>query len=471
MREEGYPSETNVAVTIDQGSCRDEMNFAEFPLAALDDRISGHQKTLVFTDSIFDRGRNAPVTRKLTISASDEYGLPTTLDDEVILGLIQLTNQQRFSERKVFFTRRSLIKLLGWRDEGKSYDRIEESLKRWLGVTLYYEKAWWSKAEQCWVDENFHILDQVTLLDVERRNRRLKTSPDDPNAGASSFVWNDVVFGSFRAGYIKQLDLGFYRELGSSIAKRMYRFLDKRFHHGPRLEFDLRVFACEHVGLSRNYHNGEIKRRLAPAIAELEAKGFLAPMEPSERFVRKVRGLWAVAFVKAGQAPSRIRPEPSPEPTLTDVLTARGISLGKARLLLATYQEERVKDKIAMLDRLVETKDKRVSKNPAGFLVRAIEEDYRGPMPSPRRSAAPPARIRVRAQSASDETALDKYLQSLVAAERAAFEDSAVRAAEGFLRKQYEEGKAEGGSLFQAVRRTILTRHFETRRSQGTPTA
>lgn len=137
------PSQTETLPTsVDPSSCRDEMNFAEFPLAALDDRISGNQKTLVFTDQIFDRGRNAPVTRKLTISASDEYGLPTTLDDEVILGLIQLTNQQRFAERKVFFTRRSLIKLLGWRDEGKSYDRIEESLKRWLGVTLYYEKAW-----------------------------------------------------------------------------------------------------------------------------------------------------------------------------------------------------------------------------------------------------------------------------------------------------------------------------------------
>lgn len=95
-------------------SYRDELNFAEFPLASLSDRVPQGQKTLVFTDSVFDQGRRQTVTRKLTISASDEYGLPTALDDEVILGLIQLTNKKKFADRKVHFTRYELIKLLGW---------------------------------------------------------------------------------------------------------------------------------------------------------------------------------------------------------------------------------------------------------------------------------------------------------------------------------------------------------------------
>ena len=111
-------------------SYRDELNFAEFPLASISDRLPEGQKTLTFTDNIFDQGANKPVTRTLTISASDKYGLPTALDDEVILGLIQLTNQSGFEDRKVHFTRYELIKLLGWRDDTKSYDRISESLKR-----------------------------------------------------------------------------------------------------------------------------------------------------------------------------------------------------------------------------------------------------------------------------------------------------------------------------------------------------
>ena len=58
-------------------------------------RFRKDQKTLEFTDEIFDKSRNERVTRKLTITASDKYGLPTAMDDEVILGLIQLTGKSR----------------------------------------------------------------------------------------------------------------------------------------------------------------------------------------------------------------------------------------------------------------------------------------------------------------------------------------------------------------------------------------
>src|SRR5580698_5518248 len=144
---------------------RDELNFAEFPLASLSTSLPKDQKTLEFTDEIFDKSLNKRVQRKLTITASDKYGLPTAMDDEVILGLIQLTGKREFSERKVLFTRYELLRLLNWTDDTRNYNRLEQSLNRWLGVTLYYDKAWWSKEEQSWVDEGFHILDQVTIFD------------------------------------------------------------------------------------------------------------------------------------------------------------------------------------------------------------------------------------------------------------------------------------------------------------------
>jgi len=54
----------------------------------------------------------------------------------------------------VNFTRYELLKLLGWGDSGASYERIEEALNRWVGVTLFYDKAWWDKDEKTWVDAN-----------------------------------------------------------------------------------------------------------------------------------------------------------------------------------------------------------------------------------------------------------------------------------------------------------------------------
>ena len=63
------------------------MNLAEFPIACLSSRPGKAAKTLQFEDRIWDRGRGEWTARRLTISASDKYGLPTALDDEVILGL------------------------------------------------------------------------------------------------------------------------------------------------------------------------------------------------------------------------------------------------------------------------------------------------------------------------------------------------------------------------------------------------
>ena len=164
------------------------------------------------------------------------------------------------------FNRYQLLRILGWRDEGKSYTRLDKSLKRWTGVTLYYENAWRDNRDKRWVNASFHLLDEVVL-----RSGRVAVAMSDADEPSSYFTWNEIVFESFQAGYLKQLDLDFYRPLKLAVAKRIYRFLDKRFHFTNELRFDLAFFACEHVGLSRRYDVAQLKRRLSPAIRELEA--------------------------------------------------------------------------------------------------------------------------------------------------------------------------------------------------------
>ncbi len=275
---------------------RDELNFAEFPLAALDKKSSA--QSLVFEDRIFDQSTRSWVFRKLTVSPSREFGLPTALDEEVLLGLVQLTAKGTFAGRRLHFTRYELIDELGWDRGAKSYRRIDTSLRKWTGVTLYYDNAWWSKAEQAWVSEHFHVIDRATLLDRERRSRRVKSAPEDPNAGKSSVVWNELVFNSFEAGYLKKLDFEFLRNLRTPTSKRVYRFLDKRFYKKDRWSVDLRVFACEHIGLSKSYSNSKLRERLGPAISELESKGFLAHLPAETRFEQVRRGDWRVHLAK-----------------------------------------------------------------------------------------------------------------------------------------------------------------------------
>lgn len=454
---------------------KDELNFAEFPLASLTTSIPAGQKTLTFNDTVIDKGANKPVTRKLTITASEQYGLPTALDEEVILGLIQLSNRQGFLDRRVYFSSYELIKLLGWDDATKSYKRIEEALNRWISITLFYDKAWWSKQEQCWVNEKFHILESVTIFDKERRQNTKQQRPQDPNAGRSYFVWNEKVFESFQAGNLKEIDLDVYKGLRSAIAKRMYRFLDKRFYHRSNLEFDLRIFAYEHTGIARTNPISEVKRLLSKPILELESIGFLKPLSKDERFKKVHKTIWKIAFER-GQMEARTLMSEEQRLSLEE-LKSRGVTSSKASKLARSYTLERVMEKIAIHDWMVSKGDKRCSQNPAGFLVNAIENNY--PIPigflKSREQAKSEFRV-VTAQKKLEEFTgprvsdvepserekqFNAWWQGLSEVEQLEVETSAVDLTDKFSQKNYADGKARAGSLFAAVRKKILMEFFE----------
>jgi hypothetical protein len=445
-----------------QNDGKDELNLAEFPLCALAHRIRPGQKTVRFEDRVWDESRNETITRQLTITGSDAYGLPTARDDEVLLGLIQLTRLHGFADRKVPFTRHQLLQILGWHDEGKNYARIEASLNRWTGVTLVYERAWWNKARQCWMDEKFHILDNVWLCHND------SPAPDtglaEDGGTTSAFLWNEVIFRSFQAGNLKGIDFDFFKNLSSAAAKRLYRFLDKRFHFHKRLSFDLKEFAWEHVGLSRGYDAANLKRKLRPGIAELERKGFLQPMSETERFRKLRAGTWQVVFgaARAEVPKSSQSPEAAPADPLVAALTARGLSLGTARTLAGAVPAERIQAQLEVFDWLVARKDPKVARNPPGFLFSAIRSDYQPPADftnevaarqrahdaGERRRAAEQVRVAAEVARAAERVAeerwLEEFWQSLPTEERLRAEAQALQEAPALARSFMEQGGAAG---------------------------
>ena len=372
MRPESEPPDPMDLPSSDVPPGKDELNLAEFPIALVTDRVPAGQKTIKFEDQVYDERKGQLVTRRLTITASEEYGLPTAKDDEVILGLIQLTKQaNNFTERTVNFTRIDLIRLLRWEDSGQNYERIAQSLCRWLGVALYYENAWWDKQRQSWSTIGFHIIESFKI-----NNGWLGRGRSEP---PSRFTWNEEVFRSFQAGYLKRLDLDLYLKLKHPTAKRMYRFLDKRFFHRNRWEFDLREFALDHVGLSRTYEgNTQLARKLQPAIEELEEQGFLEPLDSQERFHKVTPREWRVTFIQKAGPRMAAKPQEALL-SLVSELTARGITEAAAIEIAADHPPEQVRSKIEVFDWLTARKDKRVSRNPGGYLADSIRKDYAAP--------------------------------------------------------------------------------------------
>ena len=436
------------------GGGRDELNLAEFPITLLADRVPDGCKTLEFEDTVFDQQANALVTRRLTITGSDRYGLPTAVDDEILVALIQLTKLgNNFTNRRLTFSRYELVKLLGWGDRGESYDRIEESLNRWMGVTLYYDKAWWDKDIKSWIDAKFHILESVFLVD--QNTRRLRKAKGQQEPLASWFSWNEVVFRSFQAENLKRLDVETYFSLRSSVSKRMYRFLDKRFYHRARWEFDLKEFAHEHIGLSRNYAPSKIKEKVQPALDELTAIGFLEPLNREERFAKAGRSNWKIILIQKSVTQEQ-KPRRTELSELERELVTRGVTLSKAAELVAGRALERIRVKLEVYDWMLATKDKRVTKSPVGYLVKSIEDDYSDPkgfetkadrdkreaakQEQERREAE--AKSRQKAEQARERTIHDKvtkHWNNLSVAAQGQLDVEALDQAEASLVKSYRE--------------------------------
>lgn len=348
---------------------RDELNLAEFPLALLSDRAPPGCNSLHYRDSVYDQSRGKHVQRSLIVSAPEEYGLPTAKDEEVLLALIHLTERVNgFTEPTVHFSRYELIKLLDWNTGAKSYRRLRESLTRWKSVTVDYRNAW--RRNNCWVSEVFSLIDNVTICEAEELHavRKGRSQADLP---LSSFTWNRVIFESLQSRHIKRIDFEFYQKLGTATAKRLFRFLDKRFGTGrPHWEFNLQDFAFQHIGISQNYHTGKIKEKLQPAITELESKGYLVPRTKEERY-RKHGVEWRVSFTRVSKT---VRSE---NPIIQE-LVGLGVSRTIAEELAQNHRSADIRKQIDIFEWIMEHQPDSL-KNPGGYLAESIRNDFSAP--------------------------------------------------------------------------------------------
>lgn len=256
-------------------SARDEMNLAEFPLAVLSTRTNPNIKTLEFVDN--QRLKTGElIERKWTITAADKFGLPTSTDDDVVLGLMQLTKEQGFRERKVYFTRYELLRALRWTTEGRSYSRLTKSLDRLSGVRIKAANAFFDNATKAYQTVNFGIIDAYEINDSRGG------LGGEQSQQKSFFIWSEKLFDSFKSGYIKKLDLELYFSLNSAVSRRLYRYLDKHTYFKSTIEKNLMVLAFEKLGLSRTYkYVSSIKQQLEPSIDELTKVGFLSSVSYS----------------------------------------------------------------------------------------------------------------------------------------------------------------------------------------------
>jgi hypothetical protein len=343
---------------------RDEMNLAEFPFALLSKRVPADLNEVRFSDTI--RGPSGiPVERRWTVTASPKHGLPVAADELVYVALMEATKEQGFTSRIIQTSRHDIARRMGLPHGGAAYRQIKASLDRLVGVNIHAENAFWDPDKRSYGTVSFGLLDDYVLLD-ERKDR----ARDLPHG---QVAWNRIIFASFLAGNIKRLDTSFFFSLNSPIARRLYRYLDKKRYDGkPTFQIGLEKLCFEHLGLSRTYKfPSQLRQKLKRAHNELLDRAFLASVryEPMASGGEKV----IYEFAKAEEAePADEEAVLTDEELLATELEELGISPKVARELVEEYDEDEIRAQMEYLPA------RRVTDPPAA-LVQSIREKWAEP--------------------------------------------------------------------------------------------
>ncbi|WP_197529379.1 replication initiator protein A [Botrimarina mediterranea] len=303
------------------------MNLAEFPLSTIGERPPAGVDRLVFEDEATDPDTGERCLRRVTVLGQAPFGLPTSVDDEVLMGCLRATKEAGFESRRVDFEPASFLRAMRWKTDGPAYARLRRALDRYSTISVVSEGAYWNKGKRK------PVRDVVGILD------RWQSSGRDPETGLPEkafFVWGDFMWESFEAGNLRSLDYEFLLGLENAVSRRAYRFLGKRFYRTKSVRLGLKHFAVNKIGISEKNHNGQIKATLKKAHSELERKGFC-------RAEYVGRGQQAEVVYHALDTA-----KPQTRDPLVGELRRRGVS--GAEQLVSADSRERVRQAIANYD-------------------------------------------------------------------------------------------------------------------------
>jgi Replication initiator protein A len=385
--------------------------LSELPIGIIPDRSGNPPKSVTFELKGKPGKREA---KKWTIEA-ESCGLPTLVDMQIFICLMAYTQEQGFP-KTTQFSRSWILRDLGWAANQQSYERIQLGIDRLLRTTYIATNHYPDPKGRTYRERTaFHLLQQYQIHDSRYADAQLPPS---------WFLWSDQVGVLLQTPQMKQLDFAFFRSLNNPLAQAAYRYLHTRQMNGKSVyQENLIEYACERLGVSRNYRwPADLKRTLDGIHAELIEKGFIEPptyermkAEKGERPQQKI----VIRF------PNKPAPPAAPDPSLPHPLVERLVAVGVTPAVAADLVERLPEGVETQLDYWPDRAPSRY-KNPAGALVKAIEQSWAAPegwrrRQKPPREAPLPARAEAPASADAAQAAFDAWWAQLPEDQRAAF--------------------------------------------------
>jgi hypothetical protein len=353
---------------------KDEMNLAEFPFALL--RRQGDKRTSFSYEGYVTGPDQKRHKQKWTVHGLSGMGLPNEYDERVMIALMAVSATEGFKSRKVPFSVYRLLRIMGLTDSTRDYDNIERSLDRLVGVTIFAEGSFWDNGAKAFMKQKsaFHIIERVWLA-YKEEDETIK----EAEGVHAYFVWSEDLWQSIQDGYIKNLNLSFYYALETPLARRLYRFLDKRLYQKQTFEIDVFELAGR-LGMATYKYPSQILEKLQPGVDELIRERFLA--RAGSKKVGKYTRLWVEKHGAPDTHSLSVLPADAVEaedfPAIVLDMMEFGVSQPIAEDLAKRFDDAYIQTKLAYLRRQLR-RNRRSIRNPSGWLRKAIEEDFTPP--------------------------------------------------------------------------------------------
>jgi len=207
-----------------QNIIKEEMNLTEIPFCYPSKRLPSQLKEIIYERKDITKDRNN-IKRKITVRNP-----ATEMGERVYLGLMAISKKNGFPQKNTNFSIYKLMEILKMGDCGNNYSKIKRALKELHEVCIYAEEAFWDNKNKRYLtlsEKGFHIIEEWEI--------RKKGDKEE-----GYFIWSKTIYKSIvENGYIKNLNFQYYLQLNDALARRLYRYLDKRMYNLTTFEIDV----------------------------------------------------------------------------------------------------------------------------------------------------------------------------------------------------------------------------------------
>lgn len=371
-----------------------EANFLRLPLFSLSWRGLKNRTKTEYRHIEERDGKKVELLWQVTANA--EYGYPTPFDHKVARAIDALISETILKsgyplQNPIPFSIYKLARLTDHRSDSASlYANIRESIERIIATTIKSEGSFFLKDERRWLGKVFHIYESAIFMGREM---------PDGSVADSNYLWlGREYLRNINAQYTRPLDYTYLTGLKSELASRLYELLSGKFYGLPEKEDYLRISyssLCQTLPLTEQRYYSKAREKLDPAHEELIKTGYLSRVIYQRYKRRKSFNIKYYLGERARREKNGYFSKGSTQeeqlllPLVDDVAEAgnglsplaqelhqMGLSKSAAIEFAQIHSEDHIREKIEMFELLRENGSNLISKNPAGWLRKAIEEDW-----------------------------------------------------------------------------------------------